>query len=314
MKAVLSLKFIELFNLFMKKIIILALPLFFCLFQFQKASAQTTDLARLEYTYIPFTKGKNTVQRFRSLVQIPIPLDKDRNNLIVVGLEYRNLPLDFKDEVPFDTKTLQSVQRIEGSLSYVYRLPNTNWRVAVKGGLRLLSNFDGKMVPDDYIYEGAVYAINDMFHAENPKPYRWIFGLIYNTAPGRNYPLPLVNYHREINDTWNYTLGVPKTNLRYKFNGKNAIQIFAEIDHFFANIQKNIKIQNKDKLGQNISMTNVELALGYEHYFTKHLLYYAYAGYTVYNDYRIRDNDHNKIYVIENGNSPYFRSGIKFKL
>jgi len=146
------------------------------------------------------------------------------------------------------------------------------------------------------------------------KPYRLIFGLIYSTAPGRNYPIPLINYFREINETWSYTAGVPKSLLRYSFNEKNHLQTFVTLDGFFANIQDNIHIAGSDRVGENISMTNVIAGIGYEHYFTDHLLFYSYAGYTLYNEYRIRDNDREDVYVIENDNTFYIRSGIKFKI
>ena len=61
-------------------------------------------------------------------------------------------------------------------------------------------------------------------------------------------------------------------------------------------------------------MTNVVLGLGYEFYFTDHLQYYLYAGHTVYNEYRIRDNNREDVYVIENDNTFYIRTGIKFKI
>jgi hypothetical protein len=106
-------------------------------------------------------------------------------------------------------------------------------------------------------------------------------------------------------------LGVPKTNIRYKFDDKNHIQSFVTLDNFYANIQGNKVIDGK--LAENISTTQVLMGLGYEHYFTKHLLYYGYAGYTISNDYRLRNNNRDEIYKIEEKNSLYFRTGIKFK-
>ena len=146
------------------------------------------------------------------------------------------------------------------------------------------------------------------------KPYRWILGLIYSTTPGRNYPIPLVNYYREINKTWSYTAGVPKSLIRYSFNDKNHLQAFATLDNFFANIQNNVQVAGSSRIGENISMTNVTLGIGFEHYFTDHLLYYCYAGHTVYNEYRIRNNDRDDVFVIENDNTFYIRSGLKFKI
>ena len=75
-----------------------------------------------------------------------------------------------------------------------------------------------------------------------------------------------------------------------------------------------MQVEGSSRIGENISMTNVVLGLGYEHYFTDHLLYYCYAGYTLYNEYRIRDNNRDDVFVIENDNTFYIRSGLKFKI
>ena len=59
--------------------------------------AQTTDLARVEYLNIPFSKSDNSIQRYRALVQAPIPLDKENNSIFVISLEYRYIDFSIKD-------------------------------------------------------------------------------------------------------------------------------------------------------------------------------------------------------------------------
>lgn len=267
--------------------------------------SQTTDLFRLEYSYIP-NSNENTIQRFRTLAQVPIPL---KENYLVVGLDYRYLRLDFND-VPFTTEDLGSTQRLEGTLGYVYKY-NDDWRFAIRAGVRVASNLNGPMVSDDWLYLVSAYAIKDKL--DDPKSannYRLIVGLIYTTTPGRNYPLPFINYHVE-HENWSYSLGVPKTNVHYYLSDKHRIQGFATLDNFFANIQQNKVIDGK--VAENISMTNVLVGLGYEYYFTDHLLYYGYVAHSVLNDYRLRNNEREDIYVIEDKNSLYFRTGIRFK-
>jgi hypothetical protein len=114
-------------------------------------------------------------------------------------------------------------------------------------------------------------------------------------------------------------LGVPKTNVRHYLNDthKDAIQAFATLDNVYANIQQNflpISDQNSEgKLAESIQATIGLLGLGYEHFFTEHLLFYGYVAHSVYNDFRLEDGDGNKIYKINTENSPYFRAGLKFK-
>ena len=289
--------------------------LLLCLFGISFTNhAQTTDIARVEYMHIPFRQSDNNVGRFRALLQVPIPLDKDLNKILVAGFEYRNTSIDINDPVPagFNLQEVGTIHRIEGYLGYTWKL-NENWRVGVKTGARVNSNLEGSLVADDWIYTASVYAINDMKDAEVGKPYRWIFGLDYSSTPGRNFPLPIVNYYREFHPNWTYTLGVPKTNIRHYLNDdhKDALQAFLTLDNFFANIQNNMVINGRT--AENISMTVVLGGLGYEHYFTKHLLYYAYGSYSISNDFRLRDNTREDIYTINSANTFYFRSGVKFK-
>ncbi|MCK7591549.1 hypothetical protein M0G43_13260 [Subsaxibacter sp. CAU 1640] len=272
-------------------------------------SAQTSDLLRLEYLNIPNSNSKNSISRFRALIQAPLKVSE--GNYIVIGGEYRYIDFTF-DNVPFSTDDLQSIQNIEASLGFLHRSKNTDWIYAGKVAGRISSNFETKLTSDDYIYIVTGYAIRDRTaEGKSDKPNRLILGLEYSTTPGRNYPLPIINYYREFAPKWTYTLGVPKTNIRYKFDDKNHIQAFATLDNIFANIQGNKTIDGK--VAENISATLVLGGLGYEHYFTKHLLYYGYAAYSITNDYRLRDNEREDIYTIDDKNTIYFRTGIKFK-
>lgn len=291
---------------FKQKLLISSLP--FMLFVIN-LSAQTSDLLRVEYLNLLNSHSKNSISRFRGLFQLPIKIKE--GDYLVIGGDYRYLDLQLEN-VPFTTDDLQSVQTIEGSVGFLHNVRESNWYYGFKVGMRLASNFNSKLVSDDYLYLVGGYAILDRTEDETvDKPDRLILGLQYSTTPGRNYPLPILNYYREFHPNWTYTLGVPKSNVRYKFDEKNHIQAFVTLDNFFANIQGN-KIVN-GKLAENISQTLVLGGLGYEHYFTKHLLYYGYAAYSISNDYRLRNNNRDDIYTIDDKNTLYFRTGIKFK-
>ncbi len=270
---------------------------------------QSDDLFRLEYLNIPNSSTNNSISRFRAFVQAPLKVSE--GNYFVIGGEYRYIGLELND-VPFSTDDLNSVQLIEGSLGFIHKSKTTNWYYAGNVGARIASNLDTKIISDDIIYIARGYAIWDRTkEGKADKPNRLILGLEYSTTPGRNYPLPILNYYREFHPDWSYTLGVPKTNVRYKFDTKNHIQAFVTLDNFFANIQANKEVDGK--LAENISATQVLSGLGYEHYFTKHLMYYGYVAYTISNDYRLRNDERDEIYVIVDKNSLYFRTGIKFK-
>jgi hypothetical protein len=293
--------------------------MFLCLITI--AGAQTTDLARVEYLNIPFSNSNNSIQRYRALVQVPIPINWDKKTFLVIGLEYRYVDLNIQD--PIDMEAFQahgggpvsSVHRMDGYLGYTWQLTE-RWRLGAKVGVSIKSDLGDSPMGDDFIYDAAVYAIWSKNIDDTKRKTRLILGLTYSTTPGRNYPLPLVNLNKEFKPNWTYTIGVPKTNIRYYFNDshKDALQAFITLDNFTSNIQQNFIVNNSSpQLAESISMTTVIPGLGYEHFFTKHLLYYAYGGHTAYMNYRLEDKDGASIYTINDENSLYFRTGIKFK-
>ena len=287
-------------------------------------SAQTTDLARIEYLYQPFSESKNSISRFRALAQIPISLDKEENKFLLIGLEYRYVDVDIKDPndvLAFNGNMINSVQQTHGYLAYTWK-PGEYWRLGAKAGVKIQSDFQGALISDDLIYDVGIYTINN--HTKNvkegEKPFRLIMGLTYSNTPGRWYPLPILNYYKEFRQNWTYTLGFPKTNIRYCLNDshKDVIQAFATLDNIYANIQQNFVPQSESqnpggKVAESIQETMILLGTGYEHFFTEHLLFYAYAAHSVYNNFKLEDGDGRKVYEINTNNSPYFRAGIRFK-
>lgn len=67
-------------------------------------------------------------------------------------------------------------------------------------------------------------------------------------------------------------------------------------------------------VAENISMTMALGGLGYEYYISKHILFYLYGGWSFYNEMRLRDTDLNNLYVLNDENTFYLRSGIKIKI
>lgn len=277
------------------------------------SQAQSTDLARIEYTYFPQSDSDNSFRRFRTFVNFPIKLSE--NGYLVPGLDYENINFKFEDAAPFGKfGNLDRYQSFTATLGYTNKM-SESWRYAVLGGLMLASNFElGKIVKDDLLYTGAVLFIKDGGEEGVRVPWRLILGLHYSTTSGFPFPLPIINYYREFHPNWSYTVGVPKTNLKYSINKKNEIQAFVTLDGFFANIQENRQVENSNALAENISMTIVLAGLGYEFNFTDHLVYYLYAGHTVRNDIRIRDDNRDDVYDINRVNTFYGRTGLKFKI
>lgn len=296
-------------------------------------SAQTTDVMRVEYLNIPFSNSSNNLSRYRVLVQAPIETNEEKENYFVISAEYRYIDINIRDaedvsafnglnisSSAIESNLVNSVQQMDLGFGYTWT-DETDWRWAIKAGAKIQSDFEGSLSGDDFIYDASVFAIKDKTEdvKEGSKPYRLIFGLNYSTVPGRWYPLPIINYYKEFRPNWTFTLGVPKSNLRYYFSDtrKDAVQVFATLDNIYANLQRNFiptSNQNSDAtVAASIQQTIGLLGLGYEHFFTEKLVLYAYAAHSVYNDFRLEDKNGDKVYKINSENTAYFRTGIKYK-
>ena len=100
-------------------------------------------------------------------------------------------------------------------------------------------------------------------------------------------------------------------------NWQQTVQTFITVDGFFSNLQNDLPIHNGSNfpgMADNISMTVILGGLGYEYFFSQHLLFYFYGGYTGFNEIRLRDGNRETLYKINEENTFYIRSGIKFKL
>lgn len=274
------------------------------------AQAQLTDLARLEYSFIPSSKSEDQYTRLRALINYPLKI-KDKDYLII-GAEYNRIFLNLEDNYPFDTNELNKLHIIDISLGYTFKCKN-DWRLGLKINPRIASTLTNSITSDDLFLNGGVFAIKDRTDATDiDKPYRLVLGLTYNTTAGVPFPLPFVSYYRRVNEKWSFSAGVPKSNLKYFFNEKSILQAFTALDGYFANIQESMLIN--DKVVNNISLSVAVGGLGYEYCFTKHLVAYSYIGYTFRLNNVLRNENRDEVFKLNSLNAFYLRTGLKFKL
>ncbi len=276
--------------------------------------AQEDDLStKIEYTYFPQTDSDNSFRRFRARINIPLKLGE--REYLLPGYEYRNVELQYGDTAPFEIANLDRFQSHTLRLTYTFGLPK-DWRFAGRVGAIMASNFEkSHILSEDIVFEGIVAFLKDRGPEEVDLPWRLVIGIHYSTKSGRPFPLPVINYFKTLNQNWAYTVGVPESNLIYMFNKKSHLRLFAELDGFYANIQEEISFMQNghNKVAEDISMTVVLGGLRYDYYFTKHLLAFVYGGWTIYNDIRLRDDNKDDIYTINDTNTFYARAGIEFK-
>lgn len=279
--------------------------------------AQDTNLARLEYAYIPQSKSDNSYSRFRFSGNYPIKLKKE-GSYLVLGIEYRRNMLQLEDQLLLDSiDNLKTFHTIGTEFGYTFKLKN-DWRFGAKLGLRISSNFEGLgILKDDFRYTGSVFFVKSYKERNAPKTSRLILGLRYTVPASINFPLPIINYTKRFHPSWSYSLGTPKTSLKYFFSEKQTLQLFVGLDRFYGNIQNNkvfVNDNGETKLAENMSMLIINNAIGYEFFFTEHLLLFAYGGYTISNEIRFRDRKQNNVLIINDQNTLYLRTGIKLKI
>ncbi len=272
--------------------------------------AQLTDLARLEYSFIPKSRSEDQYTRLRALINYPI--ETSEGSYFVVGAEYNRIILNLEDDYPFDTSLLKTINIIDLNFAYTFKT-NEKWRLGFKFNPRIASTLTSTLTSDDFFLNGGVFAINDRTKDESAKrPYRLILGLTYNATAGVPFPLPFISYYRRVNENWSFNAGVPKSNLKYFFSEKSMLQMFVSLDGYFAHLQTPQMLNGRQI--ENISLSVAVAGLGYEYNFSKHLIAYIYTGYTLRLNNALRDENRDEIFKLDNINAFYLRTGLKFKI
>lgn len=280
------------------------------LFSVHFVEAQLTDLARLEYSFVPKSESEDQYTRLRALVNYPIKTSEDC--YLIIGAEYNRIILNLEDEYPFDKSLLETINIIDLNVAYTFKT-SEKWRLGLKFNPRIASTLTEKLTSEDVFLNGGFYAINDRTKDESAKkPYRLILGLTYNTTTGLPFPLPFVSYYRRVNEKWSFSAGVPKSNLKYFFTDKSMLQTFVSLDGYFAHLQRPQQINGKQI--DNISLSLAVGGLGYEYCFTKNLVAYIYTGYTFRLNNVLRNDNRDEVFKLNDVNTFYLRSGLKFKI
>ncbi|TBN06908.1 hypothetical protein EYD45_01710 [Hyunsoonleella flava] len=276
----------------------------------QLGHTQLTDLARLEYSFIPQSKSEDDYNRLRALINYPIEIKKDA--YLVVGAEYNRVILNLEENYPFNTAGLRRIHIIDLNLGYTFKW-NENLRIGMKFNPRIASTLTKSIVSDDIFLNGGLFVINDRRDDTSLKrPYRLILGLTYNATTGIPFPLPFVSYFRQINDKWSFNAGVPKSNIKYAVDDRNDIQAFIGLDGYLAHLQEPSVINGQSI--DHISLSVVVGGLGYEYLFSKHLVGYLYTGYTFRLNNVLRNENRDEVFKLDEINAFYLRTGIKFKI
>ncbi|WP_291967522.1 DUF6268 family outer membrane beta-barrel protein [Maribacter sp.] len=283
------------------------------LFIYSLASqAQLSDLARLDFTFIPNKGSDVEYTRSRFLVNYPLKLRKE-GQFLFLGVDYSNVHLRFKDnDLPFDRELLNDFKLLDFTIGFTKPLKN-GWRLGVRIQPGISTNNAARnLSAEDAVFSGDLVFIKK-FEKDIERPSRLIVGLSYSQNRGYVFPLPFISYYRKFRPDWSYNLGIPKSNLQYHLSDKHRIKLYAQLDGFTSNIQ-NGALVNENEFAELINMSLINGGLQYEYHFTDHFQLDLRAAYNFSLSNKLKDGDNNTILTIDNDSRSYLRAVLKFKI
>ena len=269
------------------------------------ALCQIKDIGGADYTSIFGNKAEPTFSRSRVWINFPIKLKK-KDHILVNGLKYSNVKLDFDSNYSFDIDPLHEIHVLEYTLGYTFKM-NEKWRFTAQVSPTISSNLANNITSDDLTWSGGVLFIRTN---KEPKKSRLTLGLVYNQRIGVPLPLPFVTYFKEVNDHLTYTIGVPISKVKYFFNKKISVESFITLDGYYANLSNNLVVNNK--VAENISMSAIITGIGFDKYIGKRLNLYVKAGYTLTNSLRLVENRNDEVFDFDMSKAFTLRGGLKF--
>ena len=274
--------------------------------------AQLSDIARVDYTYIPESNSSIGYNRIRVLFNAPIKLKKESTYLFL-GLDYSNINLKIEDS-SIDNRELSDFQLLDLNIGYTTPLKN-NWRIGVRFSPGISSNLSAKEVGfGDIVFSGDLVFIKDEKEGEGvKKPWRLITGLSYSGNRGFPFPLPFISYYKKFHKKWSYNLGIPKTNIQYHVSNRQRLKLLAELDGFTSNLQQGIILED-NTIAESINMSLILGSLQYEYHIAKHVEFFAKSSLILSNNVRLRDDNRDNIRELDNSNTIYLRTGIRLKI
>ena len=229
---------------------------------------------------------------------------------LIVGSEYNYIDFDTTREFPFDSSELEHLHVIDLNLGYIFKW-NENWRFVGIVTPRLASNLVTDLVGRDFLLNLTATFWKEVSDAE--KPFRLVLGLTYNSTTGLPVPLPLINYYKRFDPKWSFTLGIPRSDLRYHVSERNTMLMALFLDGYFVNAQNDIILPDNE-LGSAISLSALVSAFGYQFNVSKMASFYAFAGYTLFQNGLLRDDKRNNVFNLNNDGSLYFKAGFKVSI
>ncbi len=278
---------------------------------FHFGQSQYLDLAKLEYTYLPGKDANFEYQRQRALFNIPFKI-KDQGYFFA-GLDFSNIQFNYKeDQDSFNKSETENFKSLDLAFSYIHELKN-DWYIGAQIAPSFTSNLEGRLIRKDFLVSGLlVFVKNKMDKEEVKKPNRIIAGIYYVTTTRFPGPIPFFSYYRKFHEKWSYTIGAPSSSLKYYFNEKNRLQLYAEGDGFNSNIQNGVLI-NDEIFADRLRMFLILAGLRYEYSISDYFEAYVNMTRTVFADVQLREGKEN-VFFPSIDNAMLYRIGVRCRI
>ena len=271
-------------------------------------TAQSTDLARIEFTSLPQGPSEVDSERYRALINFPIKVGQE--DYFILGGDYSLIDFTSENTLPFNDSDLRKLHVIDFNMGYVGRW-NDNWRYIWFFTPRVASNLVDGLDLSDILINATISLWKE--RQDLDKPFRLVLGLSYNSTAGIPVPLPLVSYQRRFHPNWTFTLGIPKSQLRHNLNERHLIDLALFLDGYFVKLQNEIMVPGGER-AEAISLSAVVGTLGYQWKWNDYLSFYVQVGHTIRQKGILRDANRNNVFLINSEESLYVRSGFKVSI
>lgn len=271
-----------------------------------EAGAQSTDLFRVEYLNIPENDTGIKTQRYKLLFNLPIKLNA-RKDYLVTGLEYNRFDMGYSRDFSFDKRELNRFHVVDLNLGLITKW-NENWNLVTILTPRMASNFVHGAVRGDFFMNATA-----AFWKERPdadRPMRLILGLTYNSTTGLPVPLPLISYYLRFQPDWSFSLGVPRTDLKYHLGKGHILEMALFLDGYFFNVQNDIPMAD-GQLASRMSLTSLVGTLGYQYSISKYLTLFVMAGNSMVQEGKLRNAERADVFLLNDESNFYIRTGFK---
>jgi len=272
--------------------------------------AQSTDILRVEYTSLPKGDSGTNASRYRLLLNVPIKVGLDK--YLVLGGEVNLIDFEITKEYPFDSSEINTLYVIDFNAGYIFKV-SEDWRFVGIVTPRIASNLVNGLQGDDFLLNLTATMWKEKMDLD--KPFRLILGLTYNSTTGLPFPLPLINYYKRFHRSWSYSLGIPRTDLRYHIKDNHTLQMALFLDGYFVNVQNDILLPDGE-LGSSISLSAIIMALGYQYNISKRISFYGIGGVTLNQRGLLRNDKREKVYTLNDKNAGgiYWKAGFKISI